>query len=159
MLQKLILSYLFILISLFVLLYMDTSSISIILNEQQRQLILFLLDFGLKPNQLQGDEIVMSANYHLIITKACNGIIPIILYISMVWAYPNRRIIEKILWSLFGYMIITVINVVRILLVVSIVSDKQGRFPLTHDIGGNFIFMVSILSLLALYIKFTKRVI
>ncbi|MFK5975415.1 MAG: exosortase/archaeosortase family protein [Sulfurovum sp.] len=155
--KRLLFSYLFILISLFILLYMDTSSISIMLNEQQRQLILFLLDLGLKSNQLQGDEIVMSANYRLVITKACNGIIPIILYISMVWAYPYRKIIDRALWSLLGYVVLTIVDVARILLVVSIVSDKKGRFPLTHDIGGNFIFMVSILSLLALYIRFTKR--
>ncbi len=156
-LYRLIFSYFIILISLFVLVYMDTSSLSIVINEKQKELILFLLDLGLKPNQLQGDEIVMSANYHLVITKACNGIIPILLYLSMVLAYPNRRIRDKILWSILGYIILTLVDYVRILIVVSIVADKRGRFPLTHDIGGNIIFMISILSLLAIYIRVTQK--
>ncbi len=134
---------------------MDTSAISIILNEQQRQLILFLLDFGLPANQLQGDEIVISANYHLVITKACNGIIPIILYVSMVWAYPNRKIIDRVIWSIWGYIVLTIVDVARILIVVAIVEEERGKFVFTHDIGGNFIFMVSILSLLAMYIRLT----
>lgn len=135
---------------------MDTSSISIMINQEQKNLILWLLDFGLKPNQIRGDEIVMSAYYRIIITKACNGVIPILLYISMVWAYP-RAIFDKILWSLLGYVVITIINVVRILIVVAIVGDERGRFVFTHDIGGNLIFMVTILSLLGLYIRCTRR--
>jgi|GEM_PF-2624608 len=138
---------------------MDTSSISIFINEQQRQLILFLLDFGLAPNQLRGDEIVMSDYYRLIITKACNGVIPVLLYISMVWAYPRRSILDRVSWTLYGYIVITLINVARILFVVAVVQEERGRFAFTHDIVGNFIFMVTILSLLALYIKYTNRVV
>jgi exosortase/archaeosortase family protein len=156
MMKKFILLYLGMLALLFLLFYADTSVISERLNTWQGALTLSLLDIGLEPGRVQGNEIIISPTYKLIITQACNGMIPILFYWASVIAYPVSPV-YKLLWMIIGYVIISLINVLRILFVVQMVKGGREHFELAHDVIGNAILMATALLLFVLFIKTAGR--
>ena len=155
--KKFVLLYLLALALLFVLFYADTSMLSRVLNDTQSALTLMMLEPFLKPGQLQGIDITISPYYKIIITQACNGMIPILFYFAAIVAYPSRLWVKP-LWMGAGYLIFTLVNVVRILIVVHFVEQKGGRdnFYLAHDIFGNLLLMVVGLGLFILFIRQTR---
>lgn len=152
--KKFVLLYLLALALLFVLFYADTSILSRVLNDTQSALTLMMIEPFLKTGQLQGTDIIISPYYKIIITQACNGMVPILFYFAAIAAYPSK-LWAKPLWMAAGYLIFTLVNVVRILIVVYFVEQKGGRdnFYLAHDIFGNALLMVVGLGLFILYIK------
>jgi len=141
-----------------VLFYAPTSSISILLNDGQTSLILFLLEFFLKPEQLQGIDIWINPHYKIIISKACNGVIPILFLFASILAYPSS-VGHKILWMLMGYVLFSVVNVVRILLVVYVTQTGEGQqdFYWSHDLIGNSLLMLTGLGLFVAFIKTSSK--
>ncbi len=139
---------------LFTLFYADTSTVSTFLNEGQTKLTLFFLDIFLKPNQLIGTDIMINPHYKIIIDQACNGMIPILFLFAAILAYPSG-IAHKILWMFIGYVLFSIVNVLRILLVVYFVEAEGGRenFYWSHDLLGNTILMALGLGLFVLFIK------
>lgn len=152
--KKFVLLYLLALALLFVLFYADTSTLSRVLNDTQSALTLMMIEPFLKTGQLQGTDIIISPYYKIIITQACNGMVPILFYFAAIVAYPSKLWVKP-LWMAAGYLIFTLVNVVRILIVVYFVEQKGGRdnFYLAHDIFGNALLMVVGLGLFILYIK------
>ncbi|MDD2451483.1 exosortase/archaeosortase family protein [Sulfurovum sp.] len=152
--KKFVLLYLLALVLFFVLFYADTTILSRVLNDTQTSLTLMMLEPFLKPGQLQGIDIIISPLYRIIITQACNGMIPILFYFAAIVAYPSRLWIKP-LWMGAGYLIFTLVNVVRILIVVYFVEQKGGRdnFYLAHDIFGNALLMMVGLGLFILFIR------
>ena len=140
------------------LFYAPTSSISILLNDGQTSLILFLLEFFLKPEQLQGIDIWINPHYKIIISKACNGVIPILFLFASILAYPSS-VGHKILWMLMGYVLFSVVNVVRILLVVYVTQTGEGQqdFYWSHDLIGNSLLMLTGLGLFVAFIKTSSK--
>ncbi len=152
--KRFIALYFLFLVLLFTLFYADTSSVSTFLNEGQTKLTLFFLDMFLAPDQLVGIDIIINPHYSIIINQACNGMIPILFLYASILAYPSG-IIHKTLWMLIGYVLFSIVNVLRILLVVYFVEGEGGRenFYWSHDLLGNILLMLLGLSLFILFIK------
>ena len=152
--RRFVLFYLLTLLSLFGLLYLDTNFIANVFNQKQTALTLSMIEPFLKTGQLRGEDIVISPYYKIIITQACNGMIPILFYFTAIISYPSR-LCFKPLWMAVGYILFTLANVLRILIVVYFVEQKGGRenFFWAHDIFGNVILMTLGFALFILYIK------
>jgi exosortase/archaeosortase family protein len=154
--KQFIILYTLFLAILFSLLYADTSIVSIFLNEKQREITLFFLDMLLEPNRVYGIDIIINPHYKIIITKACNGVIPILFLWSSILAYPSK-LRDKIVWLIIGYIAFTIVNIFRILMVVHIVKGGRDKFYLAHDILGNSILMSVGVILFILFIKSIKK--
>ena len=150
--------YFLFLVLLFVLFYVPTSAVSTVLNDGQTNLTLMMLEFFLKPHQLQGVDIWISPQYKIIITQACNGVIPILFLFASILAYPST-FVHKVLWMLIGYVVFSLVNVLRILLVVNVTQIGEGQkdFYWSHDIIGNIMLMFTGLILFVFFIKTAKK--
>jgi len=139
---------------LFTLFYTDISVVATLINEGQTKLTLFFLILFLEPGQLQGIDIWINPHYKIIINQACNGMIPILFFFASVLAYPSN-IWHKILWMCIGYVVFSLVNVFRILLVVYFVEQKEGQanFYWSHDLIGNALLMGVGLIMFVLFIK------
>ena len=155
--KKFVALYFLFLALLFTLFYANTSVISTMLNEGQTQLTLYGLNLFLEPGQLKGIDIWINPNYKIIINQACNGIIPILFLWASILAYP-ATLWHKILWMCLGYLLFSLVNVFRILLVVHFVEQEGGRgnFYWSHDLLGNSILMAVGLGLFIAFIKTAK---
>jgi exosortase/archaeosortase family protein len=158
MMKRFAVFYFLFLAILFVLLYAQTNPLSTYINDTQTMLTLTLLDLFLEPSQLQGVDIWITPNYKIIIDHSCNGIIPILFLSAAILAYP-ASFWHKFLWLVLGYLVFSLANVLRILLVVHFVAQEKGRgnFYWSHDLLGNALLMVVGLSLFMLFIKTSKR--
>jgi len=138
--------------------YTETSILSTLVNERQTKLTLFFLDMFLPPEQLQGIDIWINTQYKIIINQACNGIIPILFLFAAILAYPST-LWYKIFWMSIGYILFSLVNVFRILLVVYFVEQEGGRgnFYWSHDLIGNVLLMSVGLGLFILFIKLSKK--
>ncbi len=156
--KRFIALYFLFLALLFTFFYADTSIVSTFLNDGQTKLTLFFLDMFLAPNQLVGIDIMINPHYKIIIYQACNGMIPILFLFASILAYPSG-IIHKIIWMLIGYVSFSIVNVLRILLVVYFVEGEGGRgnFYWSHDLVGNSLLMGLGLGLFIMFIKTAKR--
>ncbi|KYJ86949.1 exosortase/archaeosortase family protein [Sulfurovum riftiae] len=139
---------------LFVFLYLPTSPVSLFLNQAQTDLTLKLLDLFLEPEQLQGIDIMITPNYKIIINQACNGFIPFFFLAASILAYP-ASLLHKTVWIVIGYVVFSVVNVMRILLVVYFVQQEGGRdnFHWSHDMIGNTVLMVVGLGLFVAFMR------
>jgi len=156
--KKFIALYFLFLALLFTLFYADTSVVSNTINDGQTKLTLYFLKLFLEPGQLQGIDIWINPHYRIIINQACNGMIPILFLYASILAYPSG-IWHKILWMSIGYLLFSIVNIFRILLVVHFVEQKagQGNFYWSHDLVGNTILMVVGLGLFITFIKTSSR--
>ena len=145
---------------LFTFFYADTSVVSTAINDGQTKLTLFGLDLFLKPEQLKGIDIWINPHYKIIINQACNGVIPILFLFASILAYPSS-VGHKILWMLLGYVLFSVVNVLRILLVVYVTEEGkgQGDFYWSHDLVGNTLLMMTGLGLFIAFIKTSSKTI
>jgi len=150
--------YLLFLVLLFTLFYAPTSEFSTLLNEGQTKLTLYFLDLFLKPDQLKGIDIWINSHYKIIINQACNGMIPILFLFASILAYPSK-IPHKILWMCIGYILFSMVNVIRILLVVFVTENGKGHedFYWSHDLVGNMLLMMTGLGLFITFIKTSSR--
>ncbi|MCO4845697.1 MAG: exosortase/archaeosortase family protein [Sulfurovum sp.] len=156
--KKFVALYFLYLIILFMVFYTETSILSTLVNERQTKLTLFFLDMFLPPEQLQGIDIWINTQYKIIINQACNGIIPILFLFAAILAYPST-LWYKIFWMSIGYILFSLVNVFRILLVVYFVEQEGGRgnFYWSHDLIGNVLLMSVGLGLFILFIKLSKK--
>jgi exosortase/archaeosortase family protein len=151
--------YFLYLFGLFALFYLPLSPVAILLNEAQTDLALRLLDYFLKPGQLQGIDIMITSQYKIIITQACNGLIPFFFLMASILAYPVD-VMHKIFWILTGYVIITLANVMRILIVVYCVEQEGGseNFYWSHDILGNMILLLVGMGVFITFIQHSRAI-
>jgi len=158
--KRFIALYFLFLALLFTFFYADTSVVSTFLNNGQTKLTLFFLDMFLAPNQLVGIDIMINPHYKIIINQACNGMIPILFLFAAILAYPSGKV-QKIVWMLIGYVSFSIMNVMRILLVVYFVEGEGGRgsFYWSHDLLGNALLMGLGLGLFILFIKTSKKMV
>ena len=139
---------------LFALFYWELSPVAEFVNHYQTKMTLYFLEWGLEEGQLQGIDIMVNPHYKIIITKACNGMIPILVLFAAIVAYPVNWM-PKIWWMLIGYLVLTGINIARLLMVAHFVK-KQVDFPLYHDLFGNLLLMLTGLLLFYLFLKKTR---
>ncbi len=145
---------------LFVLFNASSWQLTHVLNDMQTNLTLQVLKLFLRPEQLQGVDIWINPHYKIIITKACNGIIPILFLYAAILAYPST-VKHKIVWMIFGYGLFFMVNIVRILWVVFMTQNGEGKgdFYWSHDIIGNIFLLLTGLGLFVSFIKSsTKKV-
>jgi len=156
--KKFVALYFLFLALLFTLFYADTSVISHTVNEGQTKLTLYGLNLFLEPGQLKGIDIWINPHYRIIINQACNGIIPILFLWASILAYPST-VLDKIIWMGLGYVLFSIVNIFRILLVVHFTEQEagQGNFYWSHDLLGNVILMAVGLGLFILFIKTSSR--
>ncbi len=156
--KRFIALYFLFLAILFTFFYADTSAVSTFVNQGQTKITLFFLDMSLEPNQLKGIDIWINPQYKIIINQACNGVIPILFLFASILAYPSS-IFHKLLWMIVGYVLFSVLNVLRILLVVYFVEGEGGRgnFYWSHDLVGNALLMLLGLGLFVAFIKTAKK--
>jgi len=156
--KRFIALYFLFLAILFTFFYANTSIVSTFLNEGQTKLTLFFLDMFLSTGQLQGIDIWINPHYKIIIDQACNGIVPILFLFASILAYPSG-LAHKTVWMVIGYLLFSVLNVLRILVVVYFVEGELGRenFYWSHDLLGNTLLMGLGLGLFILFIKTSKR--
>jgi exosortase/archaeosortase family protein len=149
--------YLFYLLLLFGFLYMPVTPPALWLNDLQSTLTLNALAYLLPPGQLQGINIIINPHYKIIINQACNGMIPILFLWAAILAYPVV-FIKKVAWMAAGYLLLSAVNIMRIVMVVYFVELEGGRsnFFWAHDILGNILLMVTGLCCFYAFIK-TRR--
>lgn len=152
--KRFIALYFLFLAILFTLFYADTNIFSTYLNESQTALTLTFLNIFLDPSQLKGIDIWINPHYKIIINQTCNGIIPILFLFASILAYP-ATLGHKFLWMSIGYILFSLANVMRILLVVYFVEKEggQGNFYWSHDLVGNALLMIVGLGLFISFIK------
>jgi len=148
-------TYGILLLLFFAIFYWDFSPIATSLNHYQTQITLFLLDIGLGEGRLKGIDIMINPHYKIIITKACNGMIPILVLLAAIWAYPVSWI-HKLWWSVVGYLVLGAVNLFRLIMVANLVK-VQADFPLYHDLFGNMLLMATGLGLFYLFLRGTRR--
>jgi exosortase/archaeosortase family protein len=142
---------------LFAVFYAPTTPLSEIVNETQTHLTLFILNQYLAQGQLDGTNIWINSHYKIMITQACNGMIPILFLYASILAFPSSWR-HKILWMMIGYILFFVINIIRILMVVYVTQAGRGHidFHWSHDIIGNILLLVTGLGIFILFIKTSK---
>ncbi len=156
--KRFIALYFLFLVILFIFFYADTNVFSMYLNEVQTTFTLVFLNIFLDPAQLKGIDIWINPQYKIIINQACNGMIPILFLFASILAYPST-LWHKIFWMSIGYVLFSLVNVMRILLVVYFVEQEegQGNFYWSHDLMGNALLMGVGLGLFIVFIKTSKR--
>ncbi len=157
--KQFIVRYFLFLAVLFVFFYAPTSVVSACVNDGQSNLTLYLLEFFLKPGQLQGIDIWINPHYKIVINQSCNGMIPTLFLWASILAYP-AGFLHKMLWIFLGYAVFSIVNVGRILFVVYATEHGEGKaeFYWSHDLAGNFLLMVTGLLLFILFIKTSSKV-
>lgn len=138
---------------LFVLFYLDTNPISHWINEAQRSLLLDELRWALGEERIRSVDILAHPEFRIIITQACNGLIPYYLYLGGVLAYPYARWRCKFFWAIVGYGLISAVNFGRLLFVTAMTERAPENFHWSHDIVGNFILMSAGLFLYWLFLE------
>ncbi len=153
MAQRFVFFYLLWLGVLFGLFYWDLSPLSAWPNEWLRLKLLAAMDLGLPEGQVRGSDIWINPHYKLIIEKACNGMIPVLMYLASIFAYPSSWG-RKITWGAAGALVLLGLNVARIYMVTYFVMQGgRENFSLSHDVFGNAIFMVAGLGMFYLFIR------
>jgi len=139
---------------MFGLFYFPTSILSEVVNDAQTSLTLTMLEFFLEPGQLQGTEIFIHDDYKIIITRACNGMVPVLYLLASVLAFPSS-LKRKVLWVTMGYFLFSFVNLLRLLFVVYITKTGDGHadFYWSHDLVGNIMLMATGLALFVLFVK------
>lgn len=140
------------LIALFEFFYWMQSPLATDINNFQTNLTLGVLDPFLKRGQLNGVDIIISPRYKLIITQACNGLIPYLIFLAAVLAFPSSWA-NRVFWAFVGYVTFFVVNIMRLLLVTYYVTKTPRNFEMSHDIYGNLLLMITGTVLFYLYLR------
>jgi exosortase/archaeosortase family protein len=157
MAQRFVWAYLIWLGVLFGLFYWDLSPLSEWPNEFLRLKLLAILNAGLAEGQVRGSDIWINPHYKLMIEKACNGMIPVLMYLASIFAFPSGWG-RRLLWGIAGSLILLGLNVARIFMVTYFVMQGgRENFSLSHDIFGNAIFMVAGLALFYFFIRGSRH--
>lgn len=156
--KRFVVLYFLFLALLFVLFYAHTSSLAMLLNEEQTKSTLFFLEKFLDKGQLKGIDIWINPHYKIVITQACNGMIPILFFWASVLAYP-ASFFYKATWVVVGYIAFTMINILRLLFVVYVTQHGRGHedFYWSHDLLGNFFLMAVGLGIFVLFLKGARK--
>ena len=150
--RRFLLAYLLWVGGLFLLLYLDTNPISRWVNEVQRTLLLDQLRFFLGAERIEGIDILAHPQFRIFITQACNGLIPFYLYLAAILAFPASWK-RRVLWGILGYLVISAVNLLRLLFVTAMVARSPDNFPWAHDLLGNLMLMAVGLGLFLGFIR------
>jgi len=117
-----------------------------------RSIIMPILD-SLLDNPIIGYEIIINPKYRVVITPECNGLIPYLMILAAYLAYPCK-LLTKIFYSIFAFLIFFIMNILRLYIVIVIVNNYgTNYFYLVHDIGGNLLLIITGAVLFLSYLK------
>ena len=155
--QFIVLYFLFLSIA-FMVFVVSPSAFSLAIHSVQTEFTLNILEYFLEENQRLGSDIWIHNNYKIVISDACNGIIPLLFLYASIWAYPSG-ILHKFIWMFWGYILLFVVNILRILLVVFVTQRGRGQeeFYWSHDIVGNILLMSMGLTVFVHFIKLRPK--
>lgn len=154
--KKFLIYYWFSILAFFGLFYWEASLISLSVNTLQTELTALWTSWLIAPPAvMDGHYIVITDNYRLVIEKACNGIVPYLFFLASIVAFPASTW-HKLAWALIGYLVLMVVNVVRIWMVTQFVLEGRHHFSLAHDYLGNALVIMAALGLFVLFVK-TRR--
>ncbi|KRK80174.1 exosortase family protein XrtG [Companilactobacillus nodensis] len=88
------------------------------------------------------NPVVMSIDYE------CSGIIETCAFVSLVVFFPMYERKEKVFYAVFGLIFIYLSNVLRLIVVITIVHFAGGQaFFLAHSVIGRLVFYVLVIAL------------
>ncbi|AVK63746.1 exosortase family protein XrtG [Lactobacillus sp. CBA3606] len=88
------------------------------------------------------NPVIMSIDYE------CSGIIETCAFVALVVFFPMYQRKEKVFYALFGVVYIYLINVLRLIVVITIVHFGGGdTFFLAHSVIGRLVFYVLVIAL------------
>ncbi|CAA6813543.1 MAG: Unknown protein [uncultured Sulfurovum sp.] len=151
-LKKFILLYPLSILLLFLFFYWEASPLANIINEWQINLSSFLTSFTLDNSLMKENHIFISHRLTLVIDKACNGFIPYFFFLASIIAFPSS-LVHKIKWAIYGYLILSLLNIFRIWFITQLVMHTESNFSLAHDYLGNMFLVLSGLILFILFIR------
>jgi len=143
---------------LFMLFYFEALSPLFVVNEGQTQLTLYItqawVDAFQIPAQLNQETLHLNNGLNLLILHACNGLVPFLFLLAGIASYPTD-LSSKILWGILAYLVVVLINTLRMLLITLVVVESPELFSVLHDWIGRY--GVALLTLFVFYL-YTQRV-
>ncbi|OOL99112.1 transmembrane exosortase EpsH [Clostridium acetobutylicum] len=96
-----------------------------------------------------------NCNISMYIDYECSGVIEIFAYMALLWFFPLYNTLEKIMYTVIGALWIFAANILRIVIICSIVHYYgDSTFYFAHTIFGRLIFYI--LSIILYFHVFTK---
>jgi len=135
--------------------YVDFTGLSEMLNRWQTQITLYGISYFIDASYISSDMLIVSSQLKLQITQACNGMLPFFFYLAGV-AASRTSLWEKLLWSIIGYVVITIANVGRIVSVYYLSKTDPTWFDPAHHVAGNLLMVSVVMALLLLFFKKAK---
>lgn len=154
--KKFLLTYWVGTLLLFLLFYSDYSPFSAFVNGFQTTITSLLTSLSLEEGMVLGNRIFITQGYTLVIEHSCNGMIPYLIFLASILAFPADPS-HKLKWAFMGYVIISSINIFRIWLITQFVKQEQNNFSLAHDYIGNTLLVLTGLILFIVFIKTRKK--
>lgn len=154
--KKFLLTYWLGILLLFVFFYSEYSPLSAFINAFQTNITSLLTSFSLEKGMVLGNRIFITENYALVIEHSCNGMIPFLIFLASILAFPAKPL-HKLKWAIMGYVIISSINIFRIWLITQVVIQEQRHFSLAHDYLGNALLILTGLILFVVFIKTRQK--
>jgi len=158
--NRFIVKFIFWLIVLFGLFYWGRfwsySPIGEYIDSGLRAIIMPILD-ALLDNSIDKYDILINSKYSVVITPECNGIIPYLMILAAILAYPCPAK-RKFIYAISSAIIFFVMNILRLYIVVEVVNRfGANSFYLIHDIFGNLLLMATGAFIFLSYLKCNKR--
>lgn len=126
---------------LFALLYFEGFSPLFFIANLQTVLTAKLTEVGIVlcalPITLDGIVIAFKSGFTLQILHECNGFAPILLFWAAVWSYPTD-IKLKVFWTLLGYTVLIMVNIMRIMLILYVVDIDKDNLTWSHNYVGRY---------------------
>jgi exosortase/archaeosortase family protein len=154
--KKFLLTYWLGIFILFVLFYSEYSPLSPFINAFQTNITSLLTSLSLEEGMVLENRIFITENYALVIEHSCNGMIPFLIFLASIVAFPAKPL-HKLKWAIMGYVIISSMNIVRIWLITQFVIQEQSHFSLAHDYIGNALLILTGLILFVVFIKTREK--
>ncbi|MDQ7086265.1 MAG: archaeosortase/exosortase family protein [Sulfurovum sp.] len=156
--KRFIIGYFLSLGALLFIFYTPFLAFSSLINTMQTTLTLEILAVFLADTELVGIDIWIHPHYKIIISDACNGLMPILFFYASIFAYPSSFSL-KMYAMIVGYIVFFIVNIVRILGVVWMTKygEGQGEFYWSHDIVGNILLMLTGLGLFIGFIHLSTK--
>lgn len=111
------------------------------LNDLQTKFTLTLISYGIEfinlPIKMQESLMLFDNGAKITIDYTCNGLTAILLYWVAILSYPTYTK-EKIIWLILGYIIIVIINLLRIYVFSYAVAINPDYFHWSHDYVGRY---------------------
>lgn len=152
--SKFLIKYIFYIVILFGVFYLDFSPIANLINSFQIDLISNFLSLFL--DNIDGRDIIISSHYKLVIERDCNGLMVYYIFLATILA-SNVEWRYKILWVFIGYVVISAVNIFRIFIITNLVLESRSNFHLAHDIFGNILLFITAISLFLIFIKLVRE--